>query len=714
MSKRLFLVGVIGLISIQALAQQPSHHQKALVKVRQFTLRQKVNEMHGKGRVRFALGVMRKRAVPVHAGGNRQLGIPATVFLDGPRGVSLYKGTTAFPCTMARAASWDVALEERVGAAIARETRALGGNYSGAMCMNLLRHPGWGRAQETYGEDPHHVGRMAEALMRGLHRHRVQSCAKHFALNSMENNRFGGDFRVDERAMREVYLPHFERVIRAGATSVMSAYNRVNGEYCGENHHLLTEILRKEWGFAGYVTSDWEYGITDPVKAIKAGMNIEMPSGKRYSLPRVRRALRLGHITMTDIDSLVVQTVRTKMDFLSRPDTGLYPRSLLACKQHIDLAREVAEQSAVLLRNENAALPLDPKKLKTVLVSGSMMDYAETGDRGSSRCYPPYVITPLRGIQEKCLGTGMAVFGADHRNTPQLKEYAAKADAVVIFAGTTYLDEGEYIGGGKIRSRKNPNKGNFIVNVGALGLGGDRTDLRLQADDVAAIKAAASVNKRVIVVLIGGSAFLMEEWVSEAEAILQTFYNGMEGGRATANLLFGEVNPSGKLPFTVARRMDDYPPFDPFSPTVEYGYYHGYTLMDKNNVEPRYRFGHGLSYTSFRTDSLRFVGEVWEGRQQTALFTVKLTNTGTRPGAEVVQAYVGFPGTEVERPKELLRDFVKVNLRPGEVAWVPIRINLNELRYFDLPFNSWKKEPGRHRLVVRIGTDILHPLEMTF
>ena len=711
---RLTSIVAISVFPFFTSAQPISPHQQALLAVQHMSLRQKVNEMRGKGRVRFALSVMRGMAKPVRAGGIEKLGIPTTVFLDGPRGVSLRRGTTAFPCTMARAASWDMELEQEVGAAMAREIRALGGNYSGAMCMNLLRHPGWGRAQETYGEDPHHVGRMAEGLMLGLHRHRVQSCAKHFALNSMENNRFGGDFKVDERTLREVYLPHFERVIKAGTTSVMSAYNRVNGEYCGESEHLLTDILRKEWGFTGYVTSDWEYGITDPAKAIKAGMNIEMPSGKRYSVAKVRQAIRNGHVTMADVDSLIVQTVRTKIGFLSKSDSAEYPISVLACKEHTTLARKVAEQSAVLLRNEYDALPLEWWTLKSLVVTGSMMRNAETGDRGSSRCYPPYVITPLQGIEEALGRTQVRLSAMPHTALDALRDSAAKADAVIIFAGTTYLDEGEYIGGGRIRNREKPNKGNFIVNVGALGLGGDRTDLRLHPDDVAAIKATASVNKRVIVVLIGGSAFMVEEWVNDADAILQTFYNGMEGGRASARLLFGEVNPSGRLPFTVAKRREDHPPFDPFSLSVEYGYYHGYTLMDKNNVESRYRFGHGLSYTTFRMDSLLFWGEAWEGRKQTAVFAVRVTNNGNRPGAEVVQAYVGFPGTMVERPKELLRDFKKVSLKAGESAWVPIHIDVDELRYFDVPSNSWINEPGPYRLVVRIGSDISRKLEKGF
>jgi beta-glucosidase len=707
-------LSVLLLITHNGLAQISSPHQQAVAAVTQMSLRQKVNEMRGRGRVRFALGMMSGMAVPVRAGGNEKQGIPSTVFLDGPRGVSLRKGTTAFPCTMARAASWDPDLEQEVGAAMAREIRALGGNYSGAMCMNLLRHPGWGRAQETYGEDPHHVGRMAEGLMLGLHRHRVQSCAKHFALNSMENNRFGGNFLVEERTLREVYLPHFERVVRAGATSVMSAYNRVNGEYCGENRHLLTDILRKEWGFTGYVTSDWEYGITDPVMAIKAGMNIEMPSGKRYSVPKIRRALKKGKISEADIDSLVVQSVRTKLEFLSRPDTAQYTNAMLASKAHTDLARKVAEQSAVLLRNEHGALPLQWWEMKSVVVTGSMMCYAETGDRGSSRCYPSYFITPLQGIEEALDRTPVRLSAMAHTQVDALRDSAAKADAVIVFAGTTYKDEGEYIGGGRIRSRENPDKGNFIVNVGSLGLGGDRTDLRLRADDVTAIQTATAVNRRVIVVLIGGSAFTVEEWHEGTGAILQTFYNGMEGGRATARILFGDVNPSGKLPFTVANKMEDYPPFDPFSPEVEYGYFHGYTLLDKNGVEPRYRFGHGLSYTSFRMDSLHFAGEVWEGGKQTAVFAVKLTNTGNRPGAEVVQAYVSFPGTKVQRPKELLRDFGKVPLRQGESAWVPIHIRMDELRYFDLKTNAWNVEEGQYRLVVRMGSDIEHAVDMGF
>ena len=682
---------------------------KAREIIKQMSLKEKVYEIHGHGVVRFGLSILfSKKIKPVHAGGNKRFGISSTIFLDGPRGVSLTKGTTAFPVTMARGASWDIDLEERVGEAMAEEIRALGANYSGAVCMNLLRHPAWGRAQETYGEDPHHVGEMASALVKGIQKHNVQACAKHFAANSMENNRFGGSMNMKERTLREVYLPHFKKVIERGAASVMSAYNKLNGEYCGHNKMLLTDILRGEWGFKGYITSDWQNGLYDAQKGIEAGMNIEMPADKCYKLSVIKKLLADGKIKEQQIDDLVFPIIRTKLLFASKKDAQAYPKSLAGCKAHTDLAREVAEKSAVLLKNENAFLPLNKNKVKRIAVIGSLADVKQTGDHGSSRVFPKYIVSPLEGIKNYfshndsiALSDGIAtqILTAPVTDIEAIKKICSGADAVIIVAGTTYLDEGEFIGNGEIRDRNNPDKKNLITRTGILGVGGDRKYLHLHQPDIEAIHAASSVNKNIVVSLVAGSAVTVEEWHEEVPAIIETFYNGMEGGNALASILFGDVNPSGKLPFTVPKLESDLPSFDSYADTAHYGYYHGYTLFDKEKKEPRYPFGFGLSYTPFQISDLKVKSDAIALSDSIAA-SVKVKNTGTKAGADVVQLYVSFPDAKIDRPVKLLRAFNKVFLQPNEERTINLTVKVSDLAYYNSEKNTWVVEKGSYNISV--------------
>jgi len=647
----------------------------------QMTLKQKVYEMHGHGLARFGLSILfSKKVKPVHAGGNKKFDLPSTVFLDGPRGVSLYKGATAFPTTMARGASWDVDLERRVGEAMAKEVRALGANYSGAVCMNLLRHPAWGRSQETYGEDPHHLGEMASSLVAGIQSHNVQACVKHFAANSMENNRFGGSMNMDERTLRDVYLPHFKKVIERGAASVMSAYNKLNGEYCGHSKYLLTDILRKEWSFKGYITSDWQNGLFDAKKGIEAGMNIEMPTANCYRLSSIKKLLRNGDLAEQQIDALVYPIIYTKLLFASKKDKQTYPKSIVGCEAHAALAREAAEKSAVLLKNENNMLPLEKTSVKSIAVIGSLASVAQTGDHGSSRVFATSVNSPLEALQHYFEGSTTKVLTAPNSDLAKVKEVSAQADVVLVVAGTTYLDEGEFIGNGQIRDKKNPNKKNFITQTGVLAVGGDRAYLHLPQADIDVIKTAAAANKKVVVSLVAGSAVTVEEWHEEVPAIIQTFYNGQEGSHALARLLFGEVNPSGKLPFTVPVSENDLPPFDSYAAEVDYGYYHGYSLLDKEKKTPRYPFGFGLSYTTFELSDF-IVTTTQSADALDARVTV--CNTGTRAGAEVVQVYVGFPESSGDKPVKKLCGFQKIFLQPGETKKVDLQVTFDELLCFN-------------------------------
>lgn len=666
----------------------------------QMSFHQKIYEIHGHGLLRFGLSaIFSKKIKPSQAGGNKKLHIPATIFVDGPRGVFHYQGATAFPTTMARGASWDTELERRVGVAMGEEVRAIGGNYSGAVCMNLLRNPRWGRSEETYGEDPHHVGTMACALVDGIQSQNVQACAKHFAANSMENNRFGGSMNMDMRTLREVYLPHFHKVVQHGVASLMSAYNKINGVYCGHNKMLLTDILRTEWGFKGYITSDWKYGLFDAQKGIEAGMNIEMPGQEVYKPAAIRKLIKEGKIKEQQIDTLVFPILRTKLLYASYPDTKKYPRSLVGCIDHTILAREVAEKSAVLLKNENNILPLDKNKIKRIAVIGSVCDVRETGDHGSSGVRPAFIVTPLEGIKNYFKGTKVEILHVDIEDTVALRIICQRADAVIVVAGMTYLDEGEYIGNGQIRDRNNPDKKSLGTSLGLLALGGDRKYLHLHERDIRAIHTAASVNKNVVVSLVAGSAVTVEEWHPEVSGILETFYNGLEGGNALARILFGDVCPSGKLPFTVPKAESDLPPFNSFDSVVSYGYYHGYSLFDKEQKAPRYPFGYGLSYTTFDISQLVLHKAVLSA-YDSVYISVKVKNTGTRAGGEVVQLYVYYPQSTIEMPEKLLRAFRKVYLQPGEERVIDLAAPVSDLTYYDAASNKMEILTGNYSIAV--------------
>ncbi|GAB4245572.1 MAG: glycoside hydrolase family 3 N-terminal domain-containing protein [Acidobacteriota bacterium] len=651
--------------------------------VGQMTLEEKVDQLTGDGMVRSIITMLTKGHLGiVYSGYNERLGIPPIAFTDGPRGVVVAR-STSFPVAMARAATWDVELERRVGEVFGKEARAAGANYFGGVCINLLRHPSWGRAQETYGEDPFLLGQMGVAVVQGVQRHNVMACAKHFALNSIENSRFQVNVLVDERTLREVYLPHFRRVVEAGAASIMSAYNRVRGEYCGHNRYLLTDILRGDWGFRGFVTSDWFWGLRDAVKGVRAGMDVEMPGDDHYR--EIPELVARGILQESEIDAMVRRVVRTKLYFLTRPDPMDYPADLLACREHRELARVVSEESMVLLKNEGPLLPLDRSRIRRLALVGRLIDEDNTGDRGSSFVRPPYLITPEAGFAEY-LGDDVELLTADGSDLEAARRAAEQADVAVVVAGFRYDDEGEYLhtDGGMPR--------NEAEKQAPFGMkGGDRYPLGLKADDIALIQTVAQANPRTVVALIGGSAITMEEWKDQAPVILMAWYFGMEGGRALPRVLFGDVNPSGRLPFTIPTDETQLPPFDPYAPEVEYGYYHGYTLLDKTGQTPAFPFGYGLSYTQFEYANLQVAApEVGVG--DVIRVSVDVSNVGARAGKEVVQLYVGFENSTVERPIRLLRGFAKVALAPGETKRVELEVPVRDLAYYDPDSGEWKVE----------------------
>jgi beta-glucosidase len=671
--------------------------------VSKMTLDEKVEQMTGSGIGPLIVSPLFHdgEMAPVYAGRNERLGIPPVAFSDGPRGVICGR-STAFPVAMARAATWDLELQRRVGDVIGQETRAQGANYWGGLCLNLVRHPSMGRAEETYGEDPWLTGEMGVAILTAVQRHNVMACAKHFALNSMETARFKNSVEIDERTLREVYLPQFRKAVEHDVATFMSAYNKVRGEWCGENRHLLTTILREDWGFRGFVTSDWMWGVYDGKRGVHAGLDIEMPRGKAYG-SNLKQLVERGEVPRAEVDESVRRIVRTKLLYLTREDPQAYPRSLAGSAEHAALAREVAEKGMVLLKNAGPLLPLDKAKLKKLAVVGQLADAPNMGDHGSSNVKPPYFTSALKGLQDY-LGARATVLHSDGADLAEVSRMAREADVVLVVAGTRWDEVGEYVSdeqglrpSGPAQKRplviKLPFKQPMVIS------GGDRVPLALKSRDLGVIQAASKANPRCVVALVGGSVFTMEQWKNDVPAILMAWYFGMEGGHALARVLFGDVNPSGKMPLTTPKDESQLPFFDEFADTIRYGPYHGYTLFDKQKREPAFPFGYGLSYTTYAYTNLRLATPTLAPDAKLDV-TVDVTNTGRRTGEEIVELYVGFEGSKLERPVKLLRAFAKVALAPGETKTVPLSVAVKDLAWYDAQAKAWQIEPMTYDMLV--------------
>jgi beta-glucosidase len=627
------------------------------------TLAQKIGQMHGVTTAHLA----DEGSTP----DDTQLGIPGFHMIDGMRGVSITTGTaTTFPVGSARGATFDPDLEARVGEAIGAEAAAKGSNVLLAPTINLLRHPRWGRAQETYGEDPVHVGAMAAGFIRGVQQHVIAS-AKHFALNSIEDTRMRVDVTVDERTLREVYLPHFKRAVDAGVGSIMCAYNKVNGVYACKNTHLLHDILKGEWGFDGFVESDWISATHGTVASALAGLDIEMPFVHFYGQPLID-AVNGGDVPVDVIDDAVRRILRAKFRFgIVDGKPPLDPATVVESPAHTALALAVEREAIVLLKNARAALPLSRESTRRVAVVGTLAETVNLGDSGSSNTMPSYAVTPLAGIENHA-GPVEVVNLSHNTLTADDLEQIGTADAAVVVVGLTSADEGE-----------GQQPGRSV---------GDRTTLDLSADQQQLILNVASRNPRTIVVIEGSGAVIVEGFADQVAAILMAWYPGMEGGNAIAEVLFGDVNPSGKLDVTVPRSADQLPPFVNDQNEVQYGYYHGYRYVDKSNLDPRYPFGFGLSYTSFAFRNLRLATSTIAPKGQVQA-SVDVQNTGTVRGDEVAQLYVSYERSRVDRPVRELKAFQRVSLAAGETKTVSLAFPATDLAFWDSGTNAFVVEP---------------------
>ncbi|MCU1452331.1 MAG: beta-glucosidase-like glycosyl hydrolase [Acidimicrobiales bacterium] len=646
---------------------------------------------------------------PFVAAAVERVGFPGIRFSDGPRG-AVIGNATCFPVSMARGATWDPELEERVGEAIGRELRAAGATITGAVCVNLLRHPAWGRAQETYGEDPHHVGELGAALTRGLQRH-VMACVKHLACNSMENARFSVDIEVDEIALHEVYLPHFRRVIDEGVASVMSAYNSVNGEWCGQNRDLLTDVLRDEWGFDGFVISDWIFGLRDAPASLRAGLDIEMPY-RMVRAQHLRDALDRGEVSWEDVDRAVARVVATVLrfdDVLSAP----VAEGELGSDVHRALAGEVAGRSVVLLRNEpvEGAPVLPMSRGARVAVVGRLADTVNLGDGGSSDVWDLDCHTVLDGLRSAVAD----VVHDDASDIARAAAVAAGADVAIVVVGSTYVDEGEYIGttDASLTALLPPGDEPEVVErfeawlaslppttkpprladrPKGFSLGGDRSSLRLSASDVELIRAVAAANPRTVVAIQAGSAVVATEWIDEVPAVVQAWYGGCQAGPGLVDVLLGEVNPSARLPFTVPVDESHLPAFDRDATAFRYDRWHGWWHLARSGRTPAFPFGFGLSYTTFSLTDVAV-----SAAEEAVLVRGLVGNTGDRDGADVVQVYVELP--DPDAPPRLV-GFARVEVPAHDEVAFELTVPVDRFATRDPDRHAWRRPAGPHRIAV--------------
>lgn len=664
-----------------------THTSHAKEIVNKMTLEEKVSLMSGDVTLQMMMTSKQSGGhynhIPYCAGGNEQLGVPSVRFCDGPRGVVCGQGkATCFPVPMLRGATFDIGLEEKIGRAIACEVRAFGGNFFGGVCINLPYNPGWGRSQEVYGEDSFALGALGSALVRGVQSEGVIACLKHFAFNSMENSRFKVSVDCARRTEREVYLPHFKDCIDAGAAAVMTAYNLYRGVHCGHSDYLLRKVLKEEWDFDGFAISDFFWGISDTVEAANGGMDIEMCDTNQFGNKLVD-AVKNGLVEEEHIDEAAVRILRTVLAFEQAYEQSgnNYGDETLGCKDHIELSLRAAQEGITLIKNDHAVLPL-AKGLKKIVLFGKLAARPNIGDRGSSRVYPEYVVSPLEGIVKTMPQAEVVFYDGDDLN--HAKQMAEEADAVIFVVGMDHKDEGEYI--------SSEQSTNYIGSKG-----GDRSTLGLHQNEIDLINTVGPINKNSIAVLIGGNTITVSEWEKNVSSMLMAYYPGQEGGTALAQVLFGDINPSGKLPFVLPVNESDLPQVKWDTTNQYYHYYHGYALLDKKGIKPFRPYGFGMSYTKFEISNSKFS---LEGGHLVAAATIK--NTGSIAGAEVLQMYVGFENSKLDRPVKVLRGFERVQLCPGESKEVTIYCPVEKIYYYNTEKSCFELEHMEYE--VYIGT----------
>ncbi|MFD1885308.1 glycoside hydrolase family 3 C-terminal domain-containing protein [Paenibacillus wenxiniae] len=622
-----------------------------------------------------------------------RLDIPAVTLTDGPHGLRKQSGSgdhlglgesvpaTCFPTAAGLAASWNRDLLHEVGQAIGEEAQAEQVAIVLGPGTNIKRSPLCGRNFEYFSEDPYLSSELAASHIQGVQSQHVGTSLKHFAANNQEERRMSVDTIVDERTLREIYLASFEGAVKQGKPwTVMCSYNKLNGTYTGENEYLLTDILRREWGFEGFVVSDWG-AVNERVDALKAGLELEMPASGGIGDAKIVAAVKAGKLDEQVLDQAVEQLLRFVLQAteLQKPNATFDP------DEHHRLARRIAAESMVLLKNDNDLLPLS-KQQGRIAVIGEFAVKPRYQGSGSSHIHPTQLDKALDEIRklvgddaEVTYAPGYDLDSDDIKDELVQKavEVAREADVVILFTGLPDRYESE---------------------------GYDRTHLELPLNHQHLIEQLAAVQANLVVVLSNGSPVTMP-WLSQTSAVLEGYLGGQAGGGAVADLLFGKINPSGKLPETFPVKLSDNPSFLNFpgeGDRVEYreGIFVGYRYYDTKQIEPLFPFGYGLSYTSFAYDELQ-VDRTTMTDRDTVNVQVTVRNDGARAGQEIVQLYVHDPESMVIRPEQELKGFAKVALEPGESKTVHFTLDKRAFAYYDTELHDWHVESGEYEL--RIG-----------
>ncbi len=674
--------------------------------IKQMTLEEKIGMLHGNSM--FATG------------GVERLGIPELKMADGPLGVREEISRTSwapagwdndfatyYPAGGGLSATWNTDLAYLFGNSVGQETRARGKDMLLSPAINIIRTPLGGRTYEYFSEDPFLNKKTAVTFIVGLQDNDVMACVKHFAVNNQETNRGSVDVLMDERTLREIYLPAYKAAVtEANAYSLMGAYNKFRGDYLCENDYVLNEVLRDEWGFKGIVVSDWA-AVHSTVKALENGLDIEMGTPKPFQefflADTLIAAAKAGAISEEEINKHVKRILTILFQVKAMGGENRTTGSI-DTEEHFQDAYKIASESIVLLKNENNALPLKLDNVKSIAVIGNnAMKKNALGGFGAG-VKTKREITPLEGLRnrlpksitinyaegylerytknenskktEVTLDGPVTVEELDEAQLNEALEAAKKSDVTIIFAGSNRDYETE---------------------------ASDRKDLSLPFGQEKFIKKIMQVNPNTIVVMIAGAPFDIEDISKKTPALVWSWFNGSEGGNALADVLLGHVNPSGKLPWTMPKKLDDSPAHatNSFpgneSVTYEEGILVGYRWFDTKNIEPLYPFGYGLSYTDFEFSDLK-ANKTNYGTNDIIEVSFHIKNTGKMHGKEVAQLYVSKPDSKVQRASKELKGFKKVSVKSGVTESVTIQLPIQELAYYNVDKKQWIVEPGTYKL----------------
>ncbi len=642
--------------------------------------------------------------------GVARLSMPRVWNSDATSGVRNFGMGTAFPASIALTASWNRELVGDIAGAIGDECRATGVSILLGPGLNMYRVPTNGRNFEYMGEDPFLAGEMAVSYVKAVQGRGVMATVKHFACNNSEYDRHRMNSVVDERTLHEIYLEAFRRaVVKGGAMAVMTSYNLINGVRASENAYLLMDVLRGQWGFTGLIMSDWNavYSVED---TIKGGLDLEMPGGRFLNRDTIGLLLREGRLSEEDVDGHVRRILGTVIEI------GAYERPVVDAsrqcrtKAHRLLARRAAEESVVLLKNEDDLLPLVPGRIRMIAVIGPNSRDTPTGGGGASYVEAEDSVSILEGLEREFGGVVQVLHVEDAAGCFSEADASVirKADAVVACVGYNHVIESECY---------------------------DRS-WRLPDAQEELIRSACRLNPRTVVVVNAGGDYETESWLKRVPVLLQIFYLGVEGGSAVARIVSGRVNPSGKLPFTFARQWRDHPatgnyPKAPENTTqvlfsgpdvrvngdsysikkrmslrqekwdIRYaeGIFHGYRFFDAYGVQPLFPFGFGLSYTRFELSHPE-IKEKRVNAGEPVTLSISMRNTGSRVGLEVVQVYVRDVQSRLPRPRHELKQFAKVALDPVEEKRIELTIEPDAFRFYDADEHRWVMEPGEFEILV--------------